>query len=265
MHEGHRERLKNRFFKEGLANFAPHEVLELLLTFAIPQKDVNPIGHALLAHFGSLSAVLEAAPEELMRVSGIGRNSAALLSMMPQLFGYYQRDRLREKPLLRNLQQAGEYCKSLFHGNKTESFYLVCLNAQGELIAPVLLHGGTIDEAVIYPRTVVEAALRHNAHAVLLSHNHPGGSLLPSRGDYEATRVVAEALAAIDIRVIDHIIVANGSIASMAQSRILVRGMLIDEEAFEVKIQSAHAARTGRVKVGEAPMEEYNVWKQEEQ
>ena len=89
VHAGHRARLRERFLKEGLSGFSEHEVLELLLMFAIPQKDVNPLAHALIGRFGSLSAVLEASPAELMRVAGVGQNAAALLSLMPQLMGYY--------------------------------------------------------------------------------------------------------------------------------------------------------------------------------
>lgn len=252
MHSGHRERLKKRFFAGGLDGFAPHEVLELLLTFSIPQKDVNPIAHELIHTFGSLTGVLEASAEELMHVSGIGANSAALLTLMPQLFGYYQRDGMREKPMLRNFMQAGKYCKSLFYGKKVEQFYLICLNSQGQLIAPVLLHEGTIDETVVYPRSVVEAALRHNAHAVLLSHNHPGGSLVPSRADYEATRLITNALSAVEICVVDHIIVGGSDITSMAQSNMLVDGRLIDEQSFEVTIHEAARADRKTVHVGEA-------------
>lgn len=264
MHEGHRERLKNRFFANGLDGFAPHEVLELLLTFAIPQKDVNPIAHQLIETFGSVSDVLNAAPEELRRVPGVGMNASALLSLMPKLFGYYQRDSMRAYPMLRNFMQAGNYCKTLYYGKKTEQLYLLCLNAQGQLIAPVLLHEGTIDETVIYPRSVVEAALRHNAHAVLLSHNHPGGTLRPSMNDYESTRVVMDALAAVEIKLVDHIIVAGSDVASLARSRILVGGRLIDEQAFSVKIQEAKYTSGKTAKLSEGWMEEYGVFEPEE-
>lgn len=264
MHEGHRERLKKRFFAAGLDGFAPHEVLELLLTFSIPQKDVNPIAHLLIDTFGSLSGVLNASAEELMRVPGIGMNSAALLTLMPQLFGCYQRDSMKERPALRNFAQAGRYCQTLFYGKKVEQFYLICLNSQAQLIAPVLLHEGTIDETAIYPRSVVEAALRYNAHAVLLSHNHPGGSLLPSRADYESTRLIAHALSAVEISVVDHIIVGNSEAASLAQSNILVNGQLIDEKTFEVTIQEAMRLKRRTARIGEMIGGEYGVFVAEE-
>ena len=216
-HKGHRERLKERMFSEGLRGFAPHEVLELLLCFAIPQRDVNPLAHALLDTFGSLSAVLEADAEALMACPGMGRNATALLTMLPQLVGYYTRDRLQERPMLGNAGQAGRYCTTLFYGMANEAVYLICLDAQNRVIHPALLQNGTVDQSPVYPRDVVETALRHRAHAVVLTHNHPGGSLQPSAADYEVTRMVMAALEVVDVRVIDHIIVSREGFLSMAQ------------------------------------------------
>lgn len=227
IHKGHRARLRDRLLREGLQGFAPHEVLELLLCFAIPQRDVNPLAHALLHTFGSLSGVLEATPEELQRCPGIGENTAALLALMPQLSGYYLRDRLRERPKLCTASDAGAYCKTLFFGVANESVYLVCLDGQARVIHPALVRSGTIDEAPLYPREVVETALRHRAHSVVLAHNHPGGDVTPSTADYDATRTVLTALAVVDIRVIDHIIVAEKGFFSMAQQDMLPQGAAV--------------------------------------
>lgn len=98
VHAGHRARMRERFMKEGLSGFSEHEVLELLLMFAIPQRDVNPLAHRLIDRFGSLSAVLESSPAELTRVDGVGENAAALLSLMPQLMGYISTARWAESP-----------------------------------------------------------------------------------------------------------------------------------------------------------------------
>ena len=106
VHAGHRARMRERFMKEGLSGFSEHEVLELLLMFAIPQRDVNPLAHRLIDRFGSLSAVLESSPAELTRVDGVGENAAALLSLMPQLMGYYQHSAMGRKPVITNLAEA---------------------------------------------------------------------------------------------------------------------------------------------------------------
>ena len=106
VHAGHRARMRERFIKEGLSGFSEHEVLELLLMFAIPQRDVNPLAHRLIDRFGSLSAVLESSPAELTWVDGVGENAAALLSLMPQLMGYYQHSAMGRKPVITNLAEA---------------------------------------------------------------------------------------------------------------------------------------------------------------
>ena len=218
VHAGHRARLRERFLKEGLSGFSEHEVLELLLMFAIPQKDVNPLAHALIGRFGSLSDVLEASPAELMRVTGVGQNAAALLSLMPQLMGYYQHSAMGEKPSITNLSSARRYAGALFFGVHEERVYMICLDQSGRVLCPALLHKGTIDQVQIYPREVVETALRYHAHAVLLAHNHPSGMAEPSQDDYEATRAVIRALDVIGVRVIDHLIFAGSVVYSMTKN-----------------------------------------------
>lgn len=215
-HEGHRERLRRRMRENGLGSFAPHEALELILTFAIPQRDVNPLAHQLIDRFGSFSQVLDASVEELQRVPGIGERTAVFLSMIGQSAGYYQRDKFAEKPLMLDADMLGSYCRSLFINDNEENLYLISVNIQGRLLNSTLITTGSLDEIVIYTRNVINAALRANAYAVVLTHNHPGGSLYPSGADVATTRDIASALAAIDVPLIDHIIVASGQYVSMA-------------------------------------------------
>lgn len=218
VHAGHRARMKERFMKEGLSGFSEHEVLEFLLMFAIPQRDVNPLAHRLIERFGSLSAVLETAPSELKRVDGVGENAAVLLSLMPQLLSYYQHSAMGSKPVITNLAEARRYAGALFFGLHEERVYMICMDQSGRVLRPALLHKGTIDQVQIYPREVVETALRYHAHAVLLAHNHPSGTAEPSQDDYDATRAVISALNVIGVRVIDHLIFAGNSVYSMTQN-----------------------------------------------
>ncbi|MDQ2087201.1 DNA repair protein RadC [Herbivorax sp. ANBcel31] len=221
MHEGHRKRLKNRFLEEGLDSFESHQILELLLFFSIPRRDTNEIAHRLLKRFGSLSGVLDADLKELVKVEGIGENSAFLISMIPQLSRRYSNDRWRKKPELNSSTKAGQYTVSLFEGRSYEVFYVICLDAQNRVNYADLVHEGTINEAPIYPRVIVERALRHKANSVILAHNHPGGSLNPSRGDIEATKVIKNALESISIKVVDHIIVCGEKYISFAERGLL--------------------------------------------
>lgn len=222
MHEGHRMRLKERFLKEGLDSFEQHQVLELLLFFSIPRRDTNEIAHGLLNKYGSLSGVFEAEPKDLANTPGIGDNSALLLSLIPQLSRRYFNDKWRDKPELNSSTKAGEYAASLFSGRHYEAFYIICLDSQNRVNYAQLVHEGTINEAPVYPRVIVEAALRHKANSVILAHNHPGGTLNPSKADIEATNRIRTALEAISIKVVDHIIVCGGKYVSFAERGLLL-------------------------------------------
>ncbi len=221
MHEGHRERVKNRFLTEGLDSFEDHQILELLLFYSIPRKDTNEMAHKLLKRYGSLSGVMESDPNDIIKVNGISKNTAVLLSLMPSISRRYFKDRWGSRPALNSSSQAGEYSVSLFAGRAYEAFYVICLDSQNKVLFPALVHEGTINEAPVYPRLIVETALRHKANTVILAHNHPGGSLKASLADIKVTENIVNALGAIQINVIDHIIVAGSRYYSFAQEGLL--------------------------------------------
>ncbi len=222
MHEGHRQRLRDRFLQDGLDGFAPHEILELLLCYAIPQRNVNPLAHALLLHFGSLHSVFEAMPEQLQEVEGIGPYAASFLHLMAPLGRRIELSRMGQKPSLQNPADAQAYCVHLLSGLHHEHFYLLALNAQMQLLGTVQIGKGSLSEVPAYPRLAVEAAIRHNAHSVILCHNHPGGSAIPSQADLNATSQLVNVLSGIDVPVMDHIIVAGGRAGSMVQMGYII-------------------------------------------
>ena len=211
IHAGPRGRIRERFRKEGLTGFSEHEVLELLLTFAIPQRDVNPLAHELIDLFGSLAGVLEANEQELMRTCGVGENAASLLTLITPLLSYYQMNALGERPIINNLADAKAYCAALFMGAHRERVFMICLDQSGHVLHRALMQEGTLDEAPLYPREIVSTALRYNAFGVILTHNHPGGIAAPSNADYRATQAILTALSTIDVRVVDHVIIAGDS------------------------------------------------------
>ncbi|MGI6120564.1 MAG: RadC family protein [Desulfosporosinus sp.] len=221
MHEGHRSRLKNRFLEEGLDGFEDHQILELLLFYAIPRKDINELAHSLINKYGSLSGVLEADHKDLAKTPGLGVNSAILLTLIPSLARIYLKDRWGTRPILDSTVKAGKYALTLFAGRTYEVFYVICLDAQHKVIHPALVFEGTIDQAPVYPRLIVETALRHKAHSVILAHNHPGGSSTPSPQDVEVTKIIKAALEQISITVLDHIIAAGEKYASCAERGLL--------------------------------------------
>jgi DNA repair protein RadC len=221
MHQGHRERVRERFLKEGLDSFQPHEVLEFLLFYCIPRRDTNEIAHRLINEFGCLSNVLEAPVEKLAEVKGISKNTAVLLSMLPHLSRYYLKDRWGQRPVLNSSRKAGQYAAALLTGKSYEEFLVICLDSQNKVIQVENIHKGTVNEAVVYPRLVLETALKYKANSVIFAHNHPGGSLKPSSADIELTAKLKHLLNGISIRVNDHIIAAGTEFFSFAENGMI--------------------------------------------
>lgn len=225
IHKGHRQRLKDRFLREGLDNFEELYVLELLLYYCIPRIDTNPIAHALLDHFGSLTAVFAATPEELQKVPGIGENAATFLTLIPQAGRYYQIKRAETGDILHTIAQCGNYLVPYFYGRENETVFLLCLDAKCKVLGCKLVGEGSVNSANIPIRRVVEIALNTNATTVVLAHNHPSGLALPSHDDIETTLRLARAMDAVEITLADHIVVADNDFVSMTQSGYYRPGM----------------------------------------
>jgi DNA repair protein RadC len=222
IHQGHRERLRTRFLEEGLDGFADHQVLELLLFQVVPRGDTNPIAHRLMQRFGSLSAVLEAGPKDLASIDGVGPRAAAFLNLIPQVTRRCLHDRVsRDNPRLADSDAVADYVQPLMAGRPEEVFYVLCLDSQCRVLYAALLAEGTVKEAQVNPRQVVEAALRHRAASVVLAHNHPGGSARPSTADHQLTGLLVQALGAIGIPVLDHVIAAGDQTYSFAREGVL--------------------------------------------
>ncbi|MEA5039447.1 MAG: DNA repair protein RadC [Clostridiaceae bacterium] len=222
VHDGHRERMTARFLKEGLDGFSPHNILELLLFFGVPRKDTNELAHILLDTFGSLSGVLDAPVAELTDVGGIGEHTAALLHLMPQLARAYLSDREREV-CINSTEKAGKYLLPRFVGRDEETVFMICVDGKCRVLSTTLLHRGNINSAEVSIRGIVATALRHNAAGVILAHNHPGGVALPSPEDLSTTCRICDALVPVGVRLIDHIIVADGDFVSLADSGYVIK------------------------------------------
>ena len=194
IHKGHRERLKQRFLEEGLDNFTDIQVLELLLFYAIPRSDTNPIAHSLLEHFGSLSQVLEADVEELKKVPGIGDHAATLLALVIDLCRYYQVNCAQKTEILTTLEECGKYLVPRFFGRTRETVFLLCLDAKCKVLCCKEIGEGSVNTASISVRKVVETALSANATTVILAHNHPSGIAVPSNEDIQTTQRIARVL-----------------------------------------------------------------------
>ena len=224
IHDGHRQRLMERFEKEGLDNFTPVQVLELLLFYSIPRRDTNELAHRLIERFGSVSRVMDASTEELMQVPGIGKHTATFLHLAKQSGRYYQVDSNRKGAVMMDIEDCGKYLLPYFIGRQQETVFLLCLNANCKVISCREVGAGDLNAAVISPRRVVEIALAEKASTVVLAHNHPSGVALPSQEDVLATKRLAAALESVDVTLFDHLIVADEDFVSLAQSGLYTPG-----------------------------------------
>jgi len=218
---GHRKRLRERFQKVGAEGLHDYELLELLLTYAIPRKDVKPIAKKLIKRFGSIGGVLDANLEELGEIPGLGSASAILIRLTKELFGTYLAEKMRRRDLLTSPQAAVDFARVKLAGHPHEIFMVIYLNTRNEVIDYEVIHEGTVDRAIVYPRRIVERALAHHAAGLLLIHNHPSGHAEPSEEDKRITQTVIEAAHTIDVRVLDHIIVSRDSYFSFMENRLL--------------------------------------------
>ena len=218
IHKDHRQRLRDRFLKEGLDNFDELYVLELLLFYCIPRVDTNPIAHRLLDHFGSLTNVLNATAEELEKVEGIGKNTSTFLSLITQVGRYYQIRQAEPGKILKSIDKCGEYLVPYFFGREQETVFMLCLDAKCKVLSCKMVGEGSVNSANIPIRRLVEMALAAKATTVVLAHNHPSGLAIPSADDIQTTQRIAAALETVEIILADHIVVSNDEFVSMAQS-----------------------------------------------
>lgn len=224
VHEGHRARMRQQLKTSGMDSLSDVQVLELLLYYAIPRQDTNPIAHALLARFGSLSGVLEAPREELVKLDGVGESAADLIKLVPQLERRHLISRSENVQILNSTAKCGRYLVPFFHAETEEMVYLLCLDAKCKLIDCVQVHRGDVNVAPISVRKIVKLALDLGATSVVLAHNHPAGIALPSAEDRETTILVRNALRAVNVTLVDHLIIADDDYVSLASDGVLMEG-----------------------------------------
>lgn len=221
VHDGHRDRVRKRFLENDLNGFADHEALELLLHYAIPQRDVNPLAHELIGRFGGLSGVLSAPIELLLETPGVGERTAVLLRLAPLIARKARLEDLERELAFNSRERVGSYLLELFSLERSEAVYQLCLDAKGKLLACKRLGEGSVSAVTVDIRKIVQNAILASASSVILAHNHPSGIALPSEDDKIVTDQVKAALASIGVRLDDHIIVADQDFVSLAQSGYL--------------------------------------------
>lgn len=221
IHDGHRERLTDRYLTYGLDALEEHEVLEMLLFYVIHRKDTNPIAHDLIRRFGSLAGVMDASVKELMEVDGIGRKAAILLQLAKPLCRRYLVSQAKDINILDTMEACVDFLKPHFFGAKDEQVLLLCLDAKCRLICCREISAGSAVSTELPIQKAAKLALESHAVSVVLSHNHPCGDAMPSPEDRHATLMFRDAMQAIGVVLADHIIIAADRYTSMRQNKFL--------------------------------------------
>ena len=226
--QGHRERIKEKFLKNGIDGFAEYEILELLLTYCIPRKDTKPIAKDLLNKFKTLDNVFKADFDKLSVIDGLGNNSIAFLKLIGDLPSIIYKDELKNKKLvdketlkISNKDILLKYLRNKIGYEEIEKFYVLYLSSSNEVIEFEENSVGTLDRSSVYPREIYKKIINLNAKSVILAHNHPSDNITPSKCDIELTNEIAKGLKNFGALLIEHIIITKNSYFSFLEEGLI--------------------------------------------
>lgn len=214
---GHRNRLRERFDRTGLEGLHDYEVLELLLAHTLPRQDTKPLAKRLKERFGSVAAVLNATREELQQVDGMGPRSATLLRLVHEVGSYCMREKIAGRSAINHSRDVQQYLRLAFGSRSDEFIAALYLDSQNGIISAEIVAEGTVNQCSLYPRELFAQAFRYGAAALILAHNHPGGSLEPSDADWQITKRLLETGRLLDIKLLDHLIVSRSDVCSLRE------------------------------------------------
>lgn len=220
---GHRARLKQRFMNDEGKSMPDYELIELLLTYVIPRRDVKPIAKNLIRKFGSLSAVLMTKPNDLQEIDGVKESSVVLFKAIKEAARRLAWSELSDgdKPVISNWDAMIDYCRTEMALLDVEEFRAIFLNVKWQVVGEEIMQRGTINQVAIHPREVVKMAMEKKASAVILVHNHPSGDVKPSRADIDMTKQIKIALESIGIALVDHIIIGKNNYNSLKSLQVI--------------------------------------------
>jgi DNA repair protein RadC len=213
---GHRKRLREKFLSAGLSGFHDYEIVELLLSLGTPRRDCKQAAKDAIKKFGTLRGVLEASPEDLQQIEGIGAHSAFGIKLVQEVAREFLKARILDKPFYRSSQEVFDYLYHAMRGLKKEVFKVIYLNSQNQIIETVDLSEGTVNSSSVSPREVVEAAIKNHSAALIFVHNHPSGNPEPSASDRNLTRELVYTGRLLNLRILDHIIIGDNRYYSFA-------------------------------------------------
>lgn len=214
-HQGHRERLRERFLRSGTDGLLDYELIELLLTYVFPRQDTKPIAKALLGRYHTLHALLHAPTREIEEFGGMGKRSALLFSLVREFAAASMREKCKERSVITHRSDIEEYLRFYFGSRRDEYVAAVYLDNSNGVIATDILAEGTVNQCALYPRQIIEKALLRGAASIILAHNHPGGNTTPSSADWNITERLIAIGKLLDMPLLDHIIITGDSVVSL--------------------------------------------------
>ncbi|MDD5038638.1 MAG: DNA repair protein RadC [Dehalococcoidales bacterium] len=219
--EGHRKRLREKFIKSGLQGFHDYEIVELLLSLGTPRRDCKQQAKEAIKRFKTLRGVLEAPPEELQQIDGIGPHSAFGIKLVQEVAREFLKEKIIDKPIYKSAQEIFDYLYHSMRDLKKEVFKVIYLNSQNQIIETEDLFQGTVNASAVSPREIIESAIKYSAVSLIFVHNHPSGNPEPSPSDKELTRELVYAGGVMQIKVLDHIIIGNNKYFNFAGAGLI--------------------------------------------
>jgi DNA repair protein RadC len=216
-HCGHRKRLLERFERSSLASLHLHEIIELILTYTIPRRDTKSMAHELVRRYKSLGALLNAPREEIVEVAGIGNRSAAFFMLIREIIGYSLREKYEQQSLITHRGDVEEYLRFYFGHLREEFVAALYLGNRNQVIETRIIAEGTVNQCVVYPRMVMENALRVKATSIIIAHNHPGGGHAASEADWLLTERLFTICKLMEIPLMDHLIISRYGVVSLKE------------------------------------------------
>jgi DNA repair protein RadC len=218
---GHRQRVKEKFSQTGFLGWQEYEILEFALFFAMPQRDTKDLAKRLIDAFGSLKQVIDADENKLIEIGKLGGHCAVFIQFLRKFCAMYSQLKIKSAKSISSSQEAINYLSTTLSGEKVEKFYILILNSASKVTDCIEIESGTVNTSAIIPRKIAETALKSQAVSIIIAHNHPGGTLKPSQNDINATEAVKKALNAIEISLLDHIIIAGNDHFSFKEYNLI--------------------------------------------
>jgi len=219
--EGHRERLREKFLKGGLKGFLDYEIIELLLTLGTPRKDCKVQAREAVKKYQTLRGILEASPDELQEIQGIGPHNIFGLKLIQEVSRRFLKEKMMSRPYCHSSKEVFDYLYHALRDVKKEKFKVLFLDAKNQILEEKTVFEGTVDSSAVYPREIMKEALRCDASSLIFVHNHPSGDPEPSASDREITKELVFVANVMQLKVLDHIIIGNNCYFSFADEGLI--------------------------------------------